>query len=596
METQKELEHLRKLATSEPNKRFGKLYRIVCQENFLEMKWNRVKENKGSKTPGVDAQTKEDIDAKTISKLSQELKGGCYRPLPVRRAYIPKGKNQRRGLGIPAIRDRIVQAAAASILEAIYEPTFCECSYGFRPQRSTIHALRHMARAYRTGATYIIEGDLVKCFDSLPHSIILNCLRKRIKDEQFIELIRRMLKAGVMEDREYKPTYSGTPQGGLVSPILMNIVLHEFDRWMKERWKANSPVTKKQQYAYANPEYDRIKRNLVRWRAQLNGRIPMGQQSREGLKLKIRQAIEERKRVPCQLPRRAIYYCRYADDYATVLCHHSKAEAQCIKEEMAKWLRENLGLTQHPEKTRITHWREQFRFLGYDVKGQRNPNGTHWLRLTVPPEAERKLKQRVKRLCSYTQIPKTDLFMSVNAQLRGWTQYYCYANNVGPRCWYLTGVVFWLTAHCLGRIHKCSIKKLMRTHYGIDPKTGKKALFVINPKGKRLFIWNKPPKWKSVLVGSLSANDSQPVIMTSWAGGHSYEQRLTVKQNYGNQCQQCGKFSENLAVHHLNRLGKKPQRKLGPSHIIQSAKEQEVLLLCPDCHRKRHPNGWSATT
>lgn len=295
--------------------------------------------------------------------------------------YIPKGKNGRRALGIPPIRDRIVQAAMAQILEAIYEPIFRDCSYGFRPGRNTIQALRHVAQASQAGATWIIEGDLVQCFDSVPPGVILNCLRKRIKDERFLALVRKMLTAGVMEERAWLPTYSGTPQGGLGSPILSNVVLCELDCWMEDHWHANPPpLTAKQQHARANPPYARHQRNLVRWRAQLHGRIPMGRQTPEGLRAKLKQALVARKHVPSVLPRRMISYCRFADDYVVGLCQYSLADAQRLKHAMAQWLQENLGLTPHPDKTHITHWDDRFRFLAYDLRGQRNPNGTRWLR------------------------------------------------------------------------------------------------------------------------------------------------------------------------------------------------------------------------
>jgi retron-type reverse transcriptase len=135
----------------------------------------------------------------------------------------------------------------------------------------------------------VIKGDLVKCFDSLPHGVVLSCLRKRIRDERFIDLIRRMLKAGVLEDFRYERTHSGIPQGGLVSPILANIVLHEFDCWMEKHWRANPPpLAAKQQQARLNPEYARLTRNIGRWRRQLKGQIPMGRQTAEGLRHKIR--------------------------------------------------------------------------------------------------------------------------------------------------------------------------------------------------------------------------------------------------------------------------------------------------------------------
>ena len=480
-----------------------------------------------------------------------------------------------------------MQAAIARVLDALYEPLFRSCSYGFRPGRSPIHALRHVARAYRSGVTWIVEGDLERCFDSLPHSVILACLRKRIKDERFIDLIRRMLQAGVMEQGRYERTYSGAPQGGLCSPIFMNIVLHAFDGWMEEQWQANQPVPHR-----AHPEYARLKRNLVRWRGQLRGRIPMGRQTVEGLRRKIAAAEAARHHVPSYAPRPTLSFCRFADDYLVVMGGYGKAEASRLKDAMATWLQEQLGLRQHPDKTRITYWSQRVRFLGYDLRGQRNRNGTRWARLLIPPEAERDLKQRVKRLCGYTQIPATDLIMSVNALLRGWTQYYCYASNATRRFGYLTGVAFWLTAHYLGRKHRRSIKRLMAHHYGKDPRTGKRALYVTLPGDKRLFLWNKPPKYRSILSGQVFAQDRRPVMMTAWAGGHSYEQRLVLRARYGNQCQHCGRTSPGLVVHHPHRLATRPARKQGPARVIQSAQEQQPQWLCADCHRQPHAGGW----
>lgn len=589
----RELEHLNKLAVASPMKRFEKLLKIVRQETFLTMAWSQICANKGSRTPGVDGQTKQNVNEETIHNLAQTLKEGSYQPKPARRIYIPKKGKGRRALGIPTIQDRIIQAAIALILGAIYEPIFRNSSYGFRPGRSTIHALRHTARAYRAGATWVIEGDLVKCFDSLPHGIILNCLRKRIKDERFIDLIRRMLQAGVMEDFRFNRTYSGTPQGGVASPILANIVLHEFDCWMEKQWQVNPPPqTNKEQYARMNPAYARLNGNLYRWRAQLDGRKPMGCQTKEGLIHKIKTALAERKKTPCLLPRQVIYYCRYADDYVVILCNYTKEDARCLKQAMADWLEENLNLKQHPDKTAITHWSERFRFLGYHLRGQRNLNGTRWLRLTIPPEAERELKQRVKQLCSYTQIPEVDLFKSVNAQMRGWTQYYRYAHNAKARFKYLTGVVYWLTAHYLGRKHRRSIKKTMRVHYGLDPITGRQALYITRPDGKRLFIWNKYPQQKSVMTTQIGTQDIRPVNMTSWAGGHSYQQRLELRAQYNNRCQHCGATAYQLVVHHPNRRHKRPRLKKGPANIIQSAQEQQAKLLCFDCHKQHHPGGW----
>jgi group II intron reverse transcriptase/maturase len=590
----RELEHLGNLAATAPVKRFGKLYRLVCHRGLLRHAGERVRHNTGGRTAGIDGQTRRHIDDAMLDRLAEELAHNQYHPQAVRRVYIPKGNTGRRALGIPAIRDRIVQAAVAQVLEARDEPRFRDCSYGFRPRRNTIQALRHVAQAYRAGATWVIEGDLVKCVDAIPHGVILNCLRKRIKDERCIALVCKMLKAGVMEEGHTLPTYSGTPQGGLASPILSNIVLHELDSWLEDHWQANPPsLTAQQQHARTHPEYARHKRHLVRWRAQLHGRMPMGRQTLEGLRATSKHALAARKRVPSVTPRRLISSCRYADDYVVVLCQHTKAEAQHLKTAMAQWLQEHLGLTQHPEKTRLTHWDDRFRCLGYDLRGQRNPNGTRWLRLSIPSEKARDVKAKVKRLCGYTQIPELDLFMSLNALLRGWANYFRYANNATSRFLYLTGVVYWLTAHYLGRKHRCSIKQLMRTRYGVDPTSGKRALDTRGSNGKRVYLWNKPPPRNALLSGVVGAKDVQPLPLTSWAKGHSYEQRVQVSSRSEQRCEHCGQCASKLIVHHPHRLRKLRKRKQGPANGMASGQEQRVKLLCFDGHQQHHPHGWN---
>ena len=490
----RELEHLGKLAAAEPTKRCGTLYRLVSQPQMRSLAGEHVRQNTGGRTAGIDGQTRRHIDPDMLSRLADALGHHRYHPHAVRRIYIAQGTTGRRGLGIPAMRDRIVQAVVAQILAAIYEPVFRSGSYGFRPHRTPIQALHHVAQAYRAGATWIIEGDLVQGFDAIPHHVMGQCLRKRIKDERLMDLIRQMLTAGVMEEGTCLPTYSGTPQGGVASPVLCHVVLPELDGWMEEQWQANpAPLTPKQQDARSNPEYARQKRHLVRWRAPLRGRMPRGRQTPEGLRTKIKHALTLRQQRPSVLPRRLISYCRYADDDVVVLCQYAKAEAQHLKAAMAQWREEHRGLTHHPETTPITHWDRRCRFLGSDLRGQRTPHGTRWLRLTIPPEKERGLTAKVKRLCRDTQIPALARFRSVHALLRGWTPYCRYAHNAPRRFRSLTGVAYWLSAHSLGRNHRRSIQQSMRIAYGVDPASHKRALDT-SQGGKRVYLWNKPPQ------------------------------------------------------------------------------------------------------
>ncbi len=216
-----ELEHLKKLAEQDANKRFTRLYRLLRQGGLLAIARERIAGNRGAQTPGVDGQKMADMDNEKIVQLSQELRTGMYQPQPVRRVYIPKHNGKLRPLGIPTSRDKIIQAGVALILEAIYEPVFRKCSHGFRKQHSTITSIRQVSSAYRAGAKWIIEGDITDCFGNIPHGVILNCLRKRIQDERFIDLIRKMLQAGVMEAGSFAPSYSGTPQGGIATPPTM---------------------------------------------------------------------------------------------------------------------------------------------------------------------------------------------------------------------------------------------------------------------------------------------------------------------------------------------------------------------------------------
>ncbi|WP_231565382.1 reverse transcriptase domain-containing protein [Sphingomonas sp. Ant H11] len=220
-------------ALSRAGKRVNGLHRLLRSSHLYERAYVKVSRNRGAATPGVDGQSFDGMTLERLANLARQVADGTYRPRPVRRVYIPKGNGKMRPLGIPTVDDRIVQEAARIVLAQIYDPVFSRHSHGFRTGRSCHTALEEIRNTW-TGMKWLIEVDVRGFFDNIDHDILLRLLSKRIDDPRFIGLIEKMLKAGVMDDWTFERTYSGTPQGGVISPLLANIYLHELDEFMEE--------------------------------------------------------------------------------------------------------------------------------------------------------------------------------------------------------------------------------------------------------------------------------------------------------------------------------------------------------------------------
>lgn len=235
---------------------FHRIYRIICNPDMFIKAYCNIYNNKGSSTSGIDNRTADNFNEDLIDEIINSLKDESYQVKPVKRIYIPKKNGKTRPLGIPNFQDRLVQEVCRMVLESIYEPIFSENSHGFRPNRSCHTALKQIKNTFR-GANWFIEGDIKGCFDNIDHRCLINILQKRIKDERFIRLIWKFLKAGYMENWKYNNTHSGTPQGGILSPILANIYLSELDNYID---KIKSNITKDnkgdvQRCKNLNPEY-----------------------------------------------------------------------------------------------------------------------------------------------------------------------------------------------------------------------------------------------------------------------------------------------------------------------------------------------------
>lgn len=232
--------------------------------------YQKIHAKQGNMTPGTDGTTIDGFSRKQISQLIELLKWERYQPKPVRRTYIPKKNGKMRPLGIPAFADKLVQEVVRQILEAIYEPIFSDNSHGFRPNRSCHTALYQIKSTCR-GTNWVIEGDITGCFDHIDHEILLKILLKKIDDGRFLELIWKFLKAGYLEFNQKYNSLSGTPQGGIISPILANIYLHEFDKFMEG---ISAEYTKgKQRRPYREYQILQYKRNRAKRKAIRNKRM-----------------------------------------------------------------------------------------------------------------------------------------------------------------------------------------------------------------------------------------------------------------------------------------------------------------------------------
>ena len=229
---------LYRAAKADPERRFHALYDKVYRRDVLERAWELVRANRGA--AGIDGQTIADVErygvGRLLDELAADLREGRWRPLPARRVFIPKpGRAELRPLSIPAVRDRIVQAAAKTVIEPVFEADMLECSFGFRPGRSAHDALQVLIDEAWRGRRWVAESDIANCFEAIPHSKLMLAIEERIVDRQILKLLRAMLRAGVMEDRAITRSGSGTPQGGVISPCLCNVYLHRLDRQWTER-------------------------------------------------------------------------------------------------------------------------------------------------------------------------------------------------------------------------------------------------------------------------------------------------------------------------------------------------------------------------
>ena len=452
-----------------------RIYRLLFNRELYLRAYARLYPNQGAMTKGSTNETVDGMSLEKIDTLIEAVRYERYRWTPVRRTYIPKRNGKRRPLGIPSWGDKLLQEVMRSILEAYFEPQFSEHSHGFRPSRGCHTALSEI-QTWK-GTRWFIEGDIAKYFENINHDVLLSMLGDHIQDGRFLRLLRELLEAGYLEDWKFNKTISGTPQGGVISPLLSNIYLHGFDKWTETMLIPEFTRGKRQK---PNPKYSQISRQLyaLRKRGDTKG---------------IKTLVKQRRSLPSVNTRDAGYrrlrYVRYADDFILAFTG-PKAEAEAIKRKLKGWLLDNLKLTLSEEKTLITHASTTAaRFLGYDIKVQRvndyiDPTGRRGLNgvigLYVPPkiiEAKCAKYLRKGKTMHRSELLRDSDFTIVatyQQEYRGIVQYYLPAMNVAwfsKLHWIMQGSLL----KTLAAKHQSSMRKMKQKYSSTttEPRTGK---------------------------------------------------------------------------------------------------------------------------
>lgn len=572
---------------------FTKLYRYLLRPDIYFVAYKNLYANSGAATKGVNEDTADGFSEAKIDSIIKALADETYQPMPVRRTYIQKKNNRKklRPLGIPTFTDKLVQEVLRMILEAVYEPIFLDVSHGFRPKRSCHTALKQLRREFN-GTRWLVEGDIKGCFDNINHAVLVGLLNNKIKDARITKLIYKFLKAGYLEDWQYHKTYSGTPQGGIISPLLANIYLHELDKFvMKLKSEFDTPGV-----GQITPEYRELHNEIKRLSYRL---MKVTGEERKLVLAEYKLKRQKLMSIPCTAQTdKKLKYVRYADDFL-IAVKGSREDCQWIKSKLAEFIVDELKMELSEDKTLITHSSKCARFLGYDVRVRRSGkikrggpghvkkrtlNGG--VELLVP--LNDKIRQFVftksvaiqkedgsmfpvhrKYLVGLTDLEIVSVY---NAELRGICNYYGMASNF-CKLHYFAYLMEYSCLKTLALKHKTSLSKIINK---FNDGTGKWGVPYETKLGsKRRYFANYAD-----CKGKGSAMDciSNAAVVYGYAV-NTLENRLKAKV-----CELCGTTeSGHYEVHHINKL--KNLKGKERWEIAMIAKHRKTLVVCRDCHR-----------
>jgi len=569
-----------------------RVYRQLYNLRLYLSAYGRIYRNAGAMTPGVTQETVDAMSLEKIRDIIQAVRLERYQWQPARRTYVPKKNGKKRPLGMPVWSDKLLAEVIRSILNAYFDGTFSEHSHGFRPERGCHTALREIYHTWK-GTTWIIEGDIADCFGSLNHDLILSALAEPIQDGRFLNLIKRLLDAGYMEDWTFNKTLSGVPQGSILSPVLSNILLSKLDRFVETDLL---PQYNKGSRRKTNQAYRSLMNRAHRLRK--NGRKEAAQKSkRQAQKL---PAID-----PQDPDYRRLKYCRYADDFALAFIG-PKAEAEAIKQRLRTFLHEELKLELSEEKTLITHTRDSAaKFLGYEIttrqsntkqtldrNGYRGRSINRDIGLKVPQQVVREKCKRYRRngkpIHRAELLNESDYTILATYQLeyRGIVNYYRMAFNLHT-LQKLKWVMEQSLTKTLAAKHKISVRKVYQKYQAeldIDGKIYKGLQVMVPREGKKPLVatWGGIP-----LIWDINTSIEDQVKQYQW-NRSELEKRLLAQE-----CEQCGatRATDYIEVHHIRAL-KDLEKYTGrekPQWVqIMASRKRKTLVLCHTCHMDIH--------
>lgn len=571
------LEILGTISKQHPDYVFHRVYRELFNRDLLLRAYLKLAPNEGNMTRGTDGKTIDGFGMALVDEIIDELRSERFYPKPARREYIPKANGKMRPLGIPTFKDKLVQEALKELLEAIYEPVFSDSSHGFRPGRDC-HSALHSIQYGCKGATWVIEGDITSFFDNIDHEILLKLISRKVNDGRVLELIRRFLKAGYIEDCSFKESLLGSPQGGVLSPLLANIYLNELDRFVEELRAEYERGERRKM----NVEYNRV--NASMHYAEKTGK----REKAETLKKKLRDMDTFD---PMDDGFVRIRYVRYADDWCIFIIG-SKSLAYELKGKVALFLKEELHLELSESKTHVTNLaHDRVRFLGYEIFKLNRDNGTRragCISFGVPADV---IRERIRQCTRNGKpSPRNDLLSqpvenimwTYASEINGLYNYYCLAANVAKRLHHYAWFHRRSMVNTIAKKERLSSAKVRRKYGRVVPcPSGHgtvKALCVMDDDRMTAYY---------PFAGFVKKDycfKPEPGEVKEF--GPRLKERILA-----DECEVCHAMGH-VEVHHVRSLKQTAGRYAGkvlPYWLnLMLSMRSKTLVLCPECHKMLH--------